>query len=168
MITEMNFQSKRLTTRELLAQDASTLFEIYSDAEAMKFRGSGPVTSFEDAQHMISNQCAVSSNSIRTRFGIMLKESGSLIGTLLLQWTNSEPEQCEIGFSFGKAYWRQGFGRETLTMLEDKFREIEEITELKAWVVKENVGSMNLFQTAGFSDVSQNEYPKSTLFIKSV
>ena len=47
--------SQRLKFRDLVSTDTEKLFEIYSDKEAMKFRGSGPMLILEDATQFIKD-----------------------------------------------------------------------------------------------------------------
>lgn len=166
MFEGTNFESDRLITRELFDSDAEELFRIYSDKEAMQYRGAAVMVRIEDAYKMIANQSLKEGNLLRKRLGIISKSNGQLIGTLLLTRNKSTIEECEIGFSFGKRNWGRGLGKETLEMLELQLRNIEGIEIIKAWVVKENVASIHIFEKAQFIAMQQTEYPKSNLYCK--
>lgn len=165
MLKSTHFESKHLITSPLSEEDASTLFEMYSDREAMKFRGSAPMIQLEDAFDMISNQRKSENEIVKQRLGIRTKVNDQLIGTLLLVW-NSSSRSCEIGFSFGKQYWGNGFGRETLQMAVEHLVNSKAVNEIMAWCKKENTASIRIFEKAGFSKTAQNDYPESILFIK--
>ncbi|REG86293.1 GNAT family N-acetyltransferase [Winogradskyella sediminis] len=49
MITE----NTKITIRELTESDVKVIFELYSDKEAMKFRGSKPFESLKEAADMV-------------------------------------------------------------------------------------------------------------------
>lgn len=161
----INSQTDRLIFSLLKPTDARRLFEFYSDAEAMRFRGSGPMASIEDAHEMIANQNIEAEGKTKQRLAIRRKSDDSMIGTLLLV---IESSVCEVGFSFGQQFWNRGYASETLAMVEKHFQTEATITELKAWVVKENEASVRLFQKAGFEETPQSRFPGSILFFKSI
>lgn len=168
MFKEINFQSERLFVNNLNEEDFHSLFEIYSDKEAMKFRGSQSINTLEDAAKMISDQLTVEKRISKLRLAIRLKTSNQLIGTMLLV-TNEEQEfECEVGFSFGKMFWGNGCATETLQMIESTLLEKTDVTQLKAWCVEGNFASIRIFQKAGYEEVVQGEYPKSKLFRKAL
>lgn len=162
------FESERLKTQRLGNNDAISLFLMYSDSDAMKYRGSKPMKSIEDAYDMISNQFIANNKISKLRLAIWDKTSNNLIGTLLLTWDNHFQSTCEVGFSFGKEYWRKGYGRETLQMMEKGFGNYKNTKAIKAWCIKKNLASVRIFEKAGFSKIQQNEYPQSHLFIKKI
>lgn len=163
----LSFKSDRLKTRKLSDNDVSTLFAIYSDHEAMQYRGSQPIQTLEDALDMVTKAQIINSSGSKLRFGICKKSNHQLIGTLLLI-LDSKSKQCEIGFSFGKAHWNNGYGQETLKMVEQNLSTMENIETLKAWCIQENRASINIFEKAGFSLVKQNQYPQSNLYLKKI
>ncbi len=163
---DFNFQSTRLTTSSLKKEDAPKLYEIYSDKKAMKYRGSKAMESIDDAFTMINNQYLINNQLSKLRLGIYNKEDKQLLGTLLLVWNNVLMTQCELGFSFGKAFWNKGYGKETLKMIEETFRCQSNFKELKAWCIKENLGSVRIFEQAACAKIEQDEYPQSYLYLK--
>lgn len=168
MLKNLNFKSERLITCRLSNDDAQALFGIYSDHEAMKFRANPPMQSLEEAYQMIASQFTVNKQTSKLRLGVRNSFSNKLIGTLLLTWSTDIEEQCEVGFSFGKQYWNKGYGKEILQMLEKQLGTHEHIKTLKAWCIKENLASIHLFEKARFTKVTQNEYPQSNLYVKTI
>jgi len=168
MIKNLNFESERLKTTRLSEEDAATLFQIYSDSDAMKYRGSKPIKSMVDAVNMVTEQFSTDNNISKMRLGIRNKSNNHLIGTLLLTKDENFISKCEIGFSFGKKYWGKGYGQETLKMMEEKLRTLESIEEIEAWCIKENIASIRIFEKAGFSKIEQSKYPQSWLLVKRI
>ena len=132
----LNLKSNRLFTQALRASDAKKLFEFYSEKEAMKFRGSKPMETIDDAHEMINNQAYESNEATYHRTGLRLIDNNHLIGTLLLKFKNDK--SVEIGFSYGQSYWNQGFASETCDMLESYFQQDNKIEKITAWCKKEN------------------------------
>ena len=158
---------KRVIFRPLELSDATTLFEIYSDNEAMKYRGSEPIQDLSDAQDMVRLAKYEDHKEKRTRLGIELP-NGALIGTVLFAWKKSAVGVCEIGFSIGKKYWNQGYGTEILSKIERLLSEDLQTNHLKAWCIRENLASVTLFKKANYTIQKQTKYPGSFLFVKAL
>lgn len=170
MFNNICFESQVLITEKLEEKDALSLFNIYSDSEAMKYRGSKPMKNKDDAYGMIAEQFITNNQISKLRLGIWNKSEPKLIGTLVLVWNNIIKDEYEIGFSFGKDYWGKGYGKETLDMVVRHFFFYENSTTIKAWCIKENYASCRIFENAGFSNskIKQSEFPNSNLFIKKI
>ncbi|UTW65477.1 GNAT family N-acetyltransferase [bacterium SCSIO 12643] len=166
--TSVSFESERLKTSILYEDDIEALFQMYSDHEAMKYRGSQPMTSISEAHTMVANPISEKGSISKLRLGIRTQSSNILIGTLLLSYNYDLENQLEIGFSFGKKFWNQGYGTETLQMVISQLQTLKQMKELKAWCIKENLASIRIFENAGFSKMAQNEYPQSHLFVKQL
>ncbi len=168
MLKDINFESERLITQKLYKKDTEMLLQIYSDSGAMKYRGSKAMKSIEDAIRMVEEQYIENKQVEKIRIGIRKKSDNRLIGTLLLTNDKNAKSSVEIGFSFAKNHWGNGFGQETLSMVECKLPRFEKLEKLRAWCINENIASIRIFQKAGFSEVTQNKYPQSTLLEKAL
>ncbi|MGB0807296.1 MAG: GNAT family N-acetyltransferase [Salibacteraceae bacterium] len=157
--------TERLVFRELEETDADWLFEIYSDKEAMKYRGSVPLQNRMEAIEMVRNVIKQTSQINAYRLGIVVKPGLSLIGTVLYKTHTSNTEICEIGFSLDKNHWGKGYATELVSSMLINFKKQKEFKELHAWVVKENSSSVRLFEKLGFHIQTQNQYPHSFLFV---
>lgn len=164
MLAQLHFESERLLAKRLLSKDAQNLYAIYSDHEAMKFRGSKSMEKLSDAITMIE-QCDVPK---KLRLGVFTKSEDVLIGTLLLVQSEISIHSYEIGFSFGKEHWGKGYAKETLAMIESKLKTHFDSLQLTAWCITENIASVSIFQKAGFAITEQTKYPQSTLFVKII
>ena len=167
MKTNFSFESERLITAPLKKSDITSIYRIYSDKDAMKYRGSRAMETIEDAYKMVTNEFYEDNLTSNIRVGIRKKLNNCLLGTLLLK-INHNSCKCEIGFSFGKEYWGNGFASETLAMVEKELVNSKNIKELNAWCVKENVTSVKVFEKAEFIKTVQNKYPQSILFRKKL
>ena len=167
MFRDIQFESSQLITKSLELSDAPTLLSFYSDAEAMKYRGSPPMQSKNDAVSMILNQCYIEDNQNKLRLAIWNKDINELIGTLLIQWNTENNAACEIGFSFGKIHWNKGYAQQTLHMIEDRLSQKGGCT-ITAFCMKDNLASISVFEKAMYSTVNQDEFPLSLLFIKVI
>jgi len=126
----------------LLQSDTSILFKIYSDKEAMRFRGS--------------------------RRGVELEESGELIGSVMFRYDDMKDGICEIGYSIGKQYWGKGFGTEIVKEILKTLQKEQRIHTAIAWSHKENISSIKILERLGFTRTPQKESDVNDLFVKQL
>ena len=93
-------ENEKLFVRELTENDANVIFELYSDKEAMKFRGSKPFENFNEAILMLKKVTENIKNGKEYRYAIIEKTSNELIGTYLI--TPITKLNCMVGCSIGK------------------------------------------------------------------
>lgn len=145
-------------------KDINKLYEIYSDKEAMKYRGSKPFTSLEDAKVYVKNK-VLSKNQITTiRKGVELKNNSELLGSVMYRFDEKTPDQCEIGYSIGKQYWGQGLGKEIVSHILQTIKERGNIKTITAWSNKENIASIKILESHSFSKLKQDKHPNQFLF----
>jgi len=154
----------RITFRKLIESDAEKIFLIYSNKEAMKYRGSKALESIMDAKQFIINQKIVKNDVLTIRKGVEIIETKELIGSVMFRFRNKEKQVCEIGYSIGKEYWGKGFGHEIVKKIIETSMKNNDIETLKAWTHKENISSVKILEKNGFKKTKQNEYVDSYLY----
>ena len=64
-------------------------------------------------------------NGDPSSYGIVLKDTGHVIGTIGFMWLNTENRSAEVGYSLAREYWNQGFMTEALrAVLDLAFRKL--------------------------------------------
>ena len=144
-------QSERLLLRNLTGQDASDVFEIYSDPEVMKyFDDRSAFKELSEADQMISEY----NNAIRDkngmRWGIELKASGKLIGTCGFHAISDYHKRIETGYDLNRKYWGNGFMSEALSLIIDHAYNHSEVNRIEAYVETPNKASRSLLEKLGF------------------
>ncbi|MFV8357349.1 GNAT family N-acetyltransferase [Flavobacterium sp. XS1P32] len=161
MITE----NEKLLIRELSENDVNVIFELYSDKEAMKFRGSKPFENIEEAIIMIKKVIENIKSGTEFRYAIIEKMSNELIGTFLI--TPITSVICMVGCSIGKNYWRLGYGLEVMSLMS-KYLENLEYEKIIGLIKKENIPSIKLVEKMQFKLIEQNEYPEFYKYEKEI
>ena len=147
--------SGRIRFRELNKKDVNKLFEIYSDKEAMKYRGSKPMETIQDAQKFVKNKRIEDKKELTIRKGVELIATNELIGSVMYRFNRNRVHACEIGYSIGRRYWRKGLGEEIVRAMLKTIIEKKGIREIIAWSEKENIASIKLLTKIGFQLVEQ-------------
>lgn len=161
------YSAQRISAKQLCSNDAPTLLKIYSDKEAMKYRGSKALCTLNDAKDMVKYAYVEGDYKTKLRLAIWLKNDPQLIGTLLIKQYAEQKALFEIGFSFAKDHWGNGYATETLSMAEQSIFANAPTATIQAWCRKENVASIKVFQKAQYKLISQSQYPNCLLFQKS-
>jgi len=161
----MIIENEILIIRELTENDANIIFELYSDKEAMKFRGSKPLENIEEAITLINKVIENIKTGTEFRYAIIEKLSNELIGTFLI--TPITSKICMVGCSIGKNYWRLGYGREVMSLMSTYLEKLkyEKITGL---IKKENIPSIKLVEKMQFKLIEQTEYPEFFKYEKEI
>lgn len=150
MITETD----RLDIRELMVADKHPLFEIYSNKEAMKYRGSKPFDSIEEVEEMLTVASQKLKSGEEFRYAVVQKENNELIGTFLIK--SYSKNECEIGYSIGEKYWGKGYGVELVKGMLDYISSLN-YKKVLATSRIENIASLKLLEKIGFKPSSEKE-----------
>ncbi len=159
-----NHESERLSFRDLVADDAPSLFKIYSNKEAMKYRHSQAMTNLAAAQDFILHQKTATALHYIIRKGVSLKATNELIGSVMYKYHKAITNTCEIGYSIGADFWGRGFGREIVASLISNIKTQQNIQVIKAWTIKENIASKRILELNDFQQVAQEEFAGSYLY----
>jgi len=153
--------------RELNMKDAEDLFDIYSDKEAMKYRGSKAMESVEDAKKYIANKYLIKEQIRTLRKGVELVRTKELIGSVMYRFDRHKKAECEIGYSIGRRFWGKGLGKEIVKVLFSLEKE-KTIKAVIAWSNKENIASIRILEKMGFQLVEQDANQNANLYRRKV
>lgn len=144
-------QSERLLLRKLADQDVSDVFEIYSDPEVMLyFDDRYAFKELSEAEQMISGYHDAIHDKTGMRWGIVLKDSGKLIGTCGFHAISDYHKRIEIGYDLNRNYWGNGFMSEALPLIIDYAYNISDVNRVEAFVETPNKASRSLLEKLGF------------------
>ena len=107
-------RTDRLILRRLRRRDAQALFDYAKDREVSDRVLWEAHRSLGDSRAFIRAARRQYRKGLPSVFGIELKETGALIGTIGFAWLNGDNETAEIGYSLSRAYWNQGLMTEAL------------------------------------------------------
>ena len=155
-----SMQSELFYIRDLLDSDAKRLFEIYSNAEAMKYRENPPMKTLDDSYKMLEKAKEQKLNGYEFRFGIIEKSSETLIGTIMYQPIKNK---AIIGYSIDEKFWNKGYASEVVKIILNELK-TKKFIIIEAWVNKQNVASSKVLEKNGFKHISQTLYPENHFY----
>jgi len=143
---------ERLYFRPLVIEDKEQLLHIYSDKDAMQYRGSKPLETIEDAKRMVLQAHQEWENKTKTRMAVIQKGTEVLIGTAMYFFES--PTAVEIGFSIGRDFWKYGLGQEGTEGLMEYVKAHEpEVTTIIGIARSGNKKSIKMMQNIGFTEI---------------
>ncbi|MCR6097687.1 GNAT family N-acetyltransferase [Salipaludibacillus agaradhaerens] len=148
MLTER--QTERLVMRQVKAEDAESLFPIWSDPRVTQFMNITTFSHKNEAVNMINYLNELAEQQQALRFSIIEKKSGRIIGSCGYHLLDLKNEKTEIGYELGYPYWRKGYGTEVVKDLIDAaFLELN-LHRIEAKVEPNNVNSIRLLEKVNF------------------
>ena len=145
-------QSERLLLRKITRQDIPDIFEIYSNREVMLyFDDRYAFESIAEAEQMVSGYDKALHDKTGMRWGIVLKNTGKLVGTCGFHAISDYHKRIEIGYDLNRDYWGKGIMKEALSLIIDHVFEHSEVNRIEAFVEPPNTASRVLLEKLGFS-----------------
>ncbi|EGU61515.1 GCN5-related N-acetyltransferase [Vibrio nigripulchritudo ATCC 27043] len=149
MITT-KIETERLILRALSENDAQDLYNIFSDHQVMKYWNCAPWDGLDVATQFIKTSRESMNNNKELTLGIYLKDSGKLLGKIMLFNLEQESRRAEIGFGISRNFWGKGVVFEAASaVVEYAFNSLE-LRRIEAEIDPLNVASGNALERLGF------------------
>lgn len=110
-------ETSRLLLRPLRMRDAEDLFLWTSDREVARYVLWSAHSSVRETRNYIRYIRMLYRNALPSSWGIVLKETGRVIGTIGFMAYSPENLSCEIGYSLSREYWNRGIMTEAVSRL---------------------------------------------------
>ncbi|AOH55150.1 GNAT family N-acetyltransferase [Peribacillus muralis] len=145
-------ETKRLRLIEMGHQHTESLFDILSRDEVTKNGGIESLSHVEDARRLINAFKSAFINKRGIRWGVVLKDTGKLIGTVGINQLSLANKRAEIGYEIHPDYWRKQYTSEAVNeVLRYSFEELK-LVRIAALTFKDNFASANLLKKFGFKE----------------
>lgn len=143
-------ETERLLLREIVSEDAQSIFDCFSNDDVTRYYGQDSLTSIEQAQQFVTFFTKNYSEKRGIRWGIERKGQEGLIGTIGFNAWSSKHRRAEIGYELHPQYWHNGFAKEAaLKVISYGFNDLH-LTRIGAVVFTENTASNGLLTKLGF------------------
>src|SRR5688500_160240 len=140
----------RLVMRWASEDDVDALYEIFSDPRVMRYWSSGPLPNREAAAAMQREIAQQNLNDAQMKWGLALRDTNNLIGTVTLFNLSISNGRAEIGYAMGSAYWGKGYMNEALKELIIHALDAMNFRRLEADVAPCNDASLRTLKRLGF------------------
>ena len=146
----VTLSTERLKLRFLEDTDAPALFQIFSNAEVMRFWAWPAWTELDQARQMVldSQEGYRSGNALQ--FGIERHADQVLVGTCSLFHFHAASRRAEIGYALGRPYWGSGYMHEALQALLGYAFQTLDLNRLEADIDPLNQASARTLERLSF------------------
>ena len=122
----VELETDRLHLVRLSKFHLSSYFSIMSKQEVMEYYGMDPLSNLEEAAILMESIEKGLELNHSIRWGIILKESRELIGTVGLNNLSLKSKRAEVGYELHPDYWRHGYATEAVSSVMDfSFRDLD-------------------------------------------
>lgn len=106
--------TQRLLLRKMNMADAQDIFDYSSDPEVSRHVLWDAHRSIHDSRAYLRYILRQYRNGEPSSWGIVLKQTNQLIGTIGYMWWNQENHSAEVGYSLARSQWNRGIMTEAL------------------------------------------------------
>lgn len=143
-------ETKRLLLRKLTLDDANDMFEYACEPDITKYVPWEYHKSIEDTLTFLRTVMKKYEENIGADWGIVLKESNKLIGTIGVR-LSPENARAEIGYALSKNYWNKGITIEAMNeIIRFGFNKMD-LNRIEARAQVKNVASQRVMIKAGMT-----------------
>ncbi|RIW38530.1 N-acetyltransferase [Bacillus salacetis] len=143
-------ETARLKLVQITEEHTERYFEIMSLDAVTKYYGMESLQQKEQAADIVKSFKTGFESKKSMRWGIVLKETGTLVGTAGLNNLRIGQKRAEIGFEIHPDYWSRGFTSEAArAVIQYAFAELN-LYRVGAITFLENKASIGLLEKIGF------------------
>jgi RimJ/RimL family protein N-acetyltransferase len=140
----------RLEMRGLQAGDEQDLFDIFSDAETLRYWSHLPYTELAQAEAFIARDLAHLADRSQLRWGIALRDSQRIFGGCSLYRIDMQNQRAEIGYFLNRKDWGHGYMQEALQAMLGYAFDSMGLRRLEADIDPRNTASIVALERQGF------------------
>lgn len=112
-------ETDHLILRKLRLRDAADIYSWSSDPKVARYVLWDAHRSISDSREYIRYVRRLYRSGLPSSWGIELKETGHIIGTIGLMWYSDINSSAEVGYSLSAEYWNHGYMTEALLKVLD-------------------------------------------------
>ena len=144
-------RTSRLSLREIVPTDATSLLAIHGDREAMRWFGNDPIESLAEAEQLVKAFASLRKPLVQgIRWALVRERDGRFVGTCgLFRW-NKKWKSCSIGYELTRDVWGGGLMAEALDACMVWGFQSMDLNRIEAQVHPKNAASLKLLKRLGF------------------
>lgn len=140
----------RISLRRISEEDLGAFFNIFSNAEVMRYWSTPPLADRSAAIELLREIHEGFERRALFQWGIARRTDDALMGTATLFNLDLGNRRTEIGYALGRAYWGNGYMQEALRALLAYAFEVLDLHRIEADVDPRNAASIRTLERLGF------------------
>ncbi|TSB47797.1 GNAT family N-acetyltransferase [Alkalicoccobacillus porphyridii] len=143
-------ETNRLKLVQVNEEHTGSFFEIMSNDEVTKYYGMDALKDIEEASKIVTFFQRSHESNRGIRWGIIVKETGTFIGTVGLNNLSIPTKKAELGFELHPSHWNKGLMTEAAKeVLRYSFKDLA-LFRIGAVTFPQNEPSIQLLKRLGF------------------
>ncbi|HVJ64925.1 MAG TPA: GNAT family N-acetyltransferase [Bdellovibrionota bacterium] len=144
------FETERLLLRPFRADEVHLMRELDTDPDVVRYLGHGAVRTESETQQIFDKIQGDYAKYGLGLYAAFLRETGEFVGrTGIIPWMFEEGLSWEVGYTFAKKFWGQGFATEAAKFLSQWGLENIQADYLVSLIKPDNVNSISVARKAG-------------------
>ncbi|WP_343319581.1 GNAT family N-acetyltransferase [Arthrobacter sp. TMP15] len=140
----------RLSFRDFTAEDIPAVHEFTSDPEVTRWSTWGPNT-LEQTISFVKDAARAHLEEGRSAFSLAAVLEGKTIGSVAIWTTDPYDHNGELGYTFHRSYWGNGYATETTVQLLKFGFDTLKLERISATCHPGNIGSIRVLEKSGFT-----------------
>ena len=161
-----------LVLRRPAGKDAKDIFRYASDPEVARYVLWEPHRSLSETRAFVRFLRSRLRAGYPSSWVVVLKSSGTVIGTIGFIWYSEENRSAELGYSFSREYWNHGYATQALQAVIDAVFRSLPVNRLEAQHDVRNPASGRVMEKCGLRQegilrdriVNKGEYVDAALY----
>jgi len=145
------FESDRLILGPLQSVHAAGILELDADEEICQLSLSSKIETLAQARDRITAFQNYAKNGLAAPWAVVVKETGQFIGTCGVTQFDEEARTFQIGYSYIRKAWNQGYGTEALVACNKFLFENSTANRIECHCWPQNQASRRVMEKAGMS-----------------
>jgi ribosomal-protein-alanine N-acetyltransferase len=147
-----NIETERLLLRRLEIEDAQEMFDHWAkDSDVTKYLTWEPHKNVDETKEILSQWMGLYDDKEYYQWGICIKETNSLVGSIGTVSHNNDNDSCEIGYCISQSVWGNGYMTEAVKAMNDYLFDEVGFHRISAMHYKENFSSGRVMVKAGMT-----------------
>ncbi|MES2275854.1 MAG: GNAT family N-acetyltransferase [Bacteroidota bacterium] len=145
----LQLETERLIMRPFHADDAPGMFELYQDADVIKFTGDVPFKTIADAVAFITAYDQYEKYQMG-RLSVFIKQTGEYIGWCGIKYL-ADTNEVDLGYRLIKRHRGQGYTTEAARASLDYGFKVLDLDKIIGKAMVDNAPSINVFKKLGLT-----------------
>lgn len=140
----------RLSFRDFTSDDIPAVHEYTSDPEVTRWSTWGPNT-LDQTTSFVEDAAQAHLNEDRTAYSLAAVLDGKTIGSVAVWTTDPHDRNGELGYTFHRAHWGNGYATEAVNQLLIFGFNTLQLERISATCHPGNIGSIRVLEKSGFT-----------------
>lgn len=145
-------ETERLLLRELREEDGPAIYDVFRDPVVTRYYGFSHLTRPEQGLALVRDRLREWTERTAIRWGLELRETGALVGTVGYLGIDAKNAFCELGYDLHRDHWGRGLSTEAVRAILPFAFETLGMNRVEALSDPRNVASRRLLERLGFRE----------------